>query len=202
MATASWHRRAGWWIALAVVVVVGVFVAADVTTPSSAADRRASLSSYLSIVAGDVAQCSAGTHDAVIAWTRSLASGVGLGTAKTFTTQAIAVCSFENSGVVALGTTIPARNLPPVAARIGSGADAWAYLGAFDLLQAMRVAEGAPGVRGDRLAVVRAAAAADSRRRGVEALVVEAERADGSPHRSLPLVQVTPLLPNGVGGAA
>ncbi len=202
MATASWHRRAGWWIALAVAVVVGVFVAADVTTRSSTADRQASLSGYMSTVAGDVAQCSAGTHDAVVGWARSLASGAGAATAKTFTTQAIAACSFENSGVVGLGTTIPARNLPAVAARIGDGADAWAYLGAFDLLQAMKTAEAAPGVAADRAAVARAAAAADRQRRNVEALVADAERAVGGPSRPLPLVQVTPLLPSGLGGAA
>lgn len=192
-----------WWAWVTGVVVaatLGAMVVTDLPVHASAGYRRQALRGYLATVAGDVAQCRAGLHDAVVAYVGATTGTphVARGVPATFAAQAVAVCGFDNSGVVDLGTTEPLRTIAgPVVDRIGPQVDAWAYLDAFTLLQDLRAVMAQPSAAGPRAAFSQELAALTARRHTIEQLVATAQRSLGAPPRPLPLTDVGALLPGG-----
>jgi hypothetical protein len=200
----GWRGRRGWLIAASLVVVVAVAIVSDLPTHTTGTYRQKDLASYVAADNAQIAQCGAGTHDALLGYLRSTAPRptVSRSLVTTFVNQAISVCSFADAGVVDLGSAFPDRVIAsPVVDGIAPALDAWAYLDAFDLLQDLKVAVADPGDAAVRAKVVGDVAAADRQRRRVEALVEAAERQVGAPARPLPLVALAPLMPGG-GGAA
>jgi hypothetical protein len=191
-------RRAGWYVLAVLVVVAAAAVISDLPTKSTGAYKRQHLASFLAGADSQIAQCRAGAHDALEAYTRSTATPptASHALATTFVQQAIPMCSFADAGVVDLGTLLPDRSISsPAVDRIAPALDAWAYLGAFDLLQDLKSALADPGDPARVARIPVAVAAADSQRSRVEALVESAERAAGAAPVPLPLVRLAPLLP-------
>ncbi len=130
--------------ALLVVLVcaaLGALVIVDFPVHASVAYRRSALAGFLATVHQDLASCSAGLHDAVLAYAKAAqgSPAVSAGVPSLFASQAIAVCGFADSGVVNLGEAAPPASVAsPIVDRIAPQADAWAYLDAFTLLQDLR----------------------------------------------------------------
>jgi hypothetical protein len=197
---AGWARRRGLWVALAVAAVLAVAVIIDLPTGASASYRRQALSAYVAADDAYIAQCRAGTHDALVAYVRSTATvpTVSRSLAETFVIQGISVCSFADSGVVNLGSAFPDRVIAsPVVDQIAPALDTWAYLDAFDLLQELKVALAHPADVAVRVEVARDVAAADVQRQRIESLVESAERQMGATAAPLPLVALSPLMGSG-----
>lgn len=181
-------------------MVVAVAVAVDLPSPASSAYRRSQLTSYLSTVHGDVAQCNDGFRDALRAYIGWAAGTPGRTRAVTaiFVRQAIAVCSFTNAGVVNLGTTQPPRAAASSTVdEIARQVDAWAYLDAFDTLQDLKALVANPVSRAPRLAAQRGVTKLAARRGRIDRLVATAEREAGMSPRPFGLIAVADLLPDG-----
>lgn len=180
--------------------VVAAAVVIDLPSPASSTYRRSQLTSYLSTVHGDVAQCNDGLRDAVrvyVGWARG-DKGRTRSLAATFVRQAIAVCSFANAGVVNLGTTQPPRAASsPTVVAIAHQVDAWAYLDAFDTLQDLRATVADPAALAPFRAAQQDLTRLHARRRHIENLVTTAERAAGMHPAAFALIDVATLLPTG-----
>lgn len=207
------RRRTAYWAA-GVVAVLAVAVLTDLPTHASVSYRQGTLRGYLAAVGRDVAPCRVALHDALAAYAgssaasaASAASGpsgpsaeprVPLSTAAQFTQQGIEACGFSNTGVVALGTTSPPRQVAtPAVARIAHQVDAWAYLDAFTLLQDLKSVISHPGSRGGVAAFDRVLGATEARASLVERLVAAADREAGLPVDPIRLTAVGSLLPRG-----
>lgn len=195
------RRRAArrWWLAL-VALGVAIAVATDLTAHASPAYHRARLSGYLSAALGDTIQCQDGVRDAVNAFTGWTAGAAGAtrGTAATFTRQAIGVCGFADANIIALGNDEPPPSIASTTVdHFAPALGTWAYLDAFDFLQALLTLTAHPASPADRGRASAALAALTAQRASVEALAERAERSRHLPARPLPIIKVNSLLPGG-----
>lgn len=181
-------------------MVAAVAVFTDLPTGATAHYRQQQVTGFLATVHRDVAQCNAGLHDAVAAYA-AWQAGDGVAsqsTAATFTRQAIAVCSFTNSGVVNLGNYQPPQAVAsPTVDQIAPQVDAWAYLDAFTFLHDLQTLISQPSSAKDRRVASSELAALHARRTRIESLVLEAQRSHHMAARPMDLVQPASLLPGG-----
>lgn len=197
---ATRRRRWRWlWAGVAIAAAVAVGVV-DFPVHATNSYRRATLAGYLKHVASDVAQCRVGLHDAVVAYVGSIVGkpAVGPGIPALFASQGIAVCGFDNAGVVDLGQTQPPRSISTQSIdHIAPQVDAWAYLDAFTLLQDLRQVIAHPHSRSARAAFASELHALSERRQRVRALVSAAEHDTGVRGNPVALTSVVSLLPGG-----
>lgn len=190
------YRRAGRWLLAAVTACAVIAVVSDFPLRASAGDKRADLKSYLSTVKGDVGQCNAGLHDAVTAYHDQLVGKLSHAIATTYTEQAIAACSFTNSGVVDLGGVEPPRSLTSLHLdSFAPSVDAWAYLDAFTVLQDLKDVERAPGSAAAVAAYDHEVRLLDRRRKAITGLADRAEGEVGLTGSPFGLVQAPILRP-------
>jgi hypothetical protein len=185
------YRKAGWALLGAVAVLVAAAVVSDLPVSATAAARQADLRTFVGTIEGDIGQCSGGLGDAVTARQEELVGKVAHSTVTTFITQAIAVCSFTDAGVVDLGGLQPPRSLVSLHLdALAPDADAWAYLYAFTTLQDLKVVETHPGPAATA-SYRHEVAGLDRQRAAIDALVARADRRLGV-RVSLPLAYVPP----------
>lgn len=198
----SWHHRRTLLAAGAVVAVLGVSVLSDLPRTDTPALRRQDLAGFVTSLGAQVAQCSAGVHDALAAYGDATASPpkLPMSTAASYVQDGIDACSFINSGVVGLSSqqaprTVLGLGVGSLPAQVGL----WASFDAFSMLQDLKVVVAHPGDAAARRRYLAQVSALDQRRARVEQIVTSAEARAGAPRSDLALTEV--LAYSVVGGA-
>ena len=191
------HRRQ-WAAGLGVaVVLIAALVVLDQPTHTTTAYQRAGLSSYLVSIEGDISGCNSGLADSIKAAVATLDGSPAIqpGAASTFTSTAIADCSFTNNGVVDIADLQPPHGIgSPTIDAVAPKVAKWVFPDAFTLLQDLAVVLSSPRHRTARRAFTKEVGVLEAERHGIETLVRGAERGVGSSPKQLPLTSVTVLL--------